>query len=659
MKFRHFLACMTLLSVTLVGCGNQTGTETSNVAASEGTMELKILATTDVHNYLMNYDYYTTSESDNYGMVKLATLIKGYQAETPEVEDFVLLDNGDLIQGNPLGDFFNKVESVEAGTTHPIYEAFEAMGYDALGLGNHEFNYGLDYLHQIIEDTTIPVINTNVFNATTNEHEFNPYVILDKEVVDAEGNVSDIKVGVLNVVPEQILNWDKLHLEGKVTVQDMKEAIETYVAKLQEEGADIIVALAHTGYGSGEYVEGAENVAAALTKVEGLDVVIGGHSHEVFPSANFDPTLENVDLEKGTINGTLTVQPAKYGEGLGVVSLKLTKDENGKFTVVDGKAENVSAKGVENDTEIEALLKPYHEKVVEYVSTPVGEVTTPLTSFFALVGDDASVQVVADAQVAYVTELVKTAPELAAYKELPILSAAAPFKAGLSKGGTNPEDYVNIEAGGITIKDVSNLYKYPNTLSILKLTGKDVKEWLEMTAGMFNQIEEGKEGQALLNDDFPSFNFDTIDGVTYEVDVTQPARYDADGNLVDETVERIVNLQFQGKPIDETQEFLVVTNNYRAGGGGNFPIFPTGEELVYTSVDENRQIVADYIAKQGTFTPVADNNWKLKTLAPGTKVTFVSNSKATTLLENYPAITAGSEVGTDLTEYIYDLGITE
>ncbi len=603
----------------------------------------------------MNYDYYTTSEGDNYGMVKLATLIKGYQAETPEVEDFVLLDNGDLIQGNPLGDFFNKVEPVQAGTTYPIFEVFEAMGNDALGLGNHEFNYGIDYLHQIIKDTTIPVINTNVFNAVTNEPEFNPYVILDKQVVDAEGNVSDIKVGVLNVVPEQILNWDKLFLEGKVTVQDMKEAIEINIAKLQEEGADIIVALAHTGYGDSEYVAGSENVAAALTKVEGLDVVIGGHSHQVFPSEDVASTLENVDLEKGTINGVLTVQPGKYAEGLGVVSLKLTKDENGKFTVVDGKAENVSAEGVENDAEIEELLKPYHQQVVDYVSAPVGEITKPLTSFFTLVGDDASTQIVSNAQIDYVTELVKTAPELAEYKELPILSAAAPFKAGY--GGA--EDYVDIEAGDIAIKDVSNLYKFPNTLTVLKVTGKDVKEWLEMVSGMFNQIEEGKEGQALISDGFPSFNFDTLDGVTYEIDVTQPARYDASGNLVNEASERIVNLQFQGEPVDETQEFLVVTNNYRAGGGGNFPIFPTGEEVVYTSVDENRQIVADYIAKQGSITPKANNNWKLKTLAPGTKVTFVSHSKAASFLENYPAITVGSELEANLTEYVYDLGMTE
>ena len=659
MKVKRFLASIALLSMALVGCGNEVKEVASTENGTGNTMELKILATTDVHDYLMNYDYYTTSESDNYGMVKLATLIKEYQAETPEVNDYVLVDNGDLIQGNPFGDFFNQTEPVAAGTTHPIYEVFEALGYDVLGLGNHEFNYGLDYLHQLIKDTTIPVINSNVLNAETNEHEFTPSVLLDKQVVDAEGNVSDIKVGVLNVVPEQILSWDAMHLTGKVTVQDMKEAAQTYVTKLREEGADIVVALAHTGYGDAEYIEGEENVAAELTKIEGLDVVIGGHSHQVFPAEGFNTTIGEVDLEKGTINGTLTVQPAKYGEGLGVVSLQLTKDENGKFTVVDGKAENVSAAGVANEAETEALLQPYHQQVIDYVNAPVGQVTEALTSFFALVGDDASIQVVADAQLEYVKELVQTAPELAPYKELPILSAAAPFKAGLSQSGVNPSDYVDIPAGDIATKDVSNLYKFPNTLTVLKLTGKDVKEWLEMTTGMFNQIEEGKEGQELLNSSFATFNFDTIDGVTYEVDITQPARYDEGGNLVNETAERIVNLQFQGQPIDEAQEFLVVTNNYRAGGGGNFPIFSTGEEIVYASVDENRQIVADYISKQGTLTPTADNNWKLKTLAPGTKVTFASSSKATTFLENYPAITAGAEVAENVTEYIYDLGMEQ
>ncbi len=657
MKFKHLLTSIALLSMSLVSCTNPSKEVTSDVTSMEDLMEFKILATTDVHNYLMNYDYYTTTKSDNYGMVKIATLINNFKSETPDVNDYILVDNGDLIQGNPLGDYFNNVKPIEAGTTHPIYETFEKLGYDVLGLGNHEFNYGLDYLHQIIEDTNIPVINSNVLNAKTNENEFTPYVILNKQVVNSKGNISDIKIGVLNVVPPQILNWDKMFLEGKVIVQDIKKSAETYAKKLKESGADIVIALAHTGYGNDTYVEGQENAAAELTKIKDIDVVIAGHSHGIFPDKNFDQSLSEVDLEKGTINGTLTVQPSKYGEVLGVVSLKLSKSENGKFTIVDGKSENLSAVGISNDIEIETLLDPYHNQVISYVNEAVGQVTEPITSFYALVSDNFSTQIIADAQTEYTKNLIDSDLELEKYKELPILSAAAPFKAGFSKGDTNSDDFVDISAGDISIKDISSLYKYSNVLTIMKVKGSTVKEWLEMSSNMFNQIEEGKEDQALLNSSFPSFLFDTIKGVTYEIDVTQPMRYDVNGNLINENSERIIDLQYQGLPIDPDQEFLVVTNNYKSSGGGNFPIFSTGNELVYTSVDETRQIIANYIANKGIFTPTIDNNWRLKTLPSGTKATFVSNIKALESLDKYPFITAGKEVSENLIELIYDLGM--
>lgn len=657
MKFKKILMSLILSGFILMGCTQSTnGNLTSNTNSEDNTMELKILATTDVHNYLMNYDYYTSMEADNYGLVKLSTLIKKYKLETPEVEDFVIVDNGDLIQGNPFGDFFNQVSPVENGTTHPIYDIFEKIGYDVLGLGNHEFNYGIDYLHQIIEDTRIPVINSNVFNAKTNQHEFTPYVVLNKQVVDENGKVSDIKVGILNVVPEQILVWDKLLLDGKIVVQDMKESVEENVKILrEEEGADIVVALAHTGYGSENYVKGSENIAAALTKVKGLDVVIAGHSHQEFPSENSNLNISNVNLEKGTINNVVTVQPGKYGEVLGVVSLKLSKDENGKFSVVDGKSENVKAVDVENDKEIEDLLSPYHEQVIDYVSKPVGQTLKPITSFFALVSDSESTQIVSDAQLKHVKKLVETQPELSQYKNLPILSVVAPFKTGY--GGA--DDYVDIEVGGIAIKDVSNLYKYANTVTILKLTGKEIKEWLEMSAGNFNQIEEGKEGQELLAKGFSSFNFDTIDGVTYEIDITQPSKYDPSGKIINPSSERIVNLQFNGSKIDEAQEFLVVTNNYRAGGGGNFPIFTTGNEIVYTSVDESRQVVSNYIASQGEFSPAADNNWRLKPVQKETKIKFISSSKGEKFLNSHPAITKVKDIENGLAEYVYDLSVSQ
>lgn len=665
MKNKQKIWISLLLAVVLSmsifsGCGNnqdnQNQTE-EEIVTSGPTAKIQILATSDMHDYLMNYDYYTSADSDNYGLVKLATLIKDIRNQNGISNNVVLVDNGDLIQGNPLGDYFARVNPVKSGEVHPIYKALEALGYDAAGLGNHEFNYGLEFLHQIINDTQIPVINANVYNEATGENEFRPYVILNKSFDDGEGALQEIKVGIISFVPTQILNWDKLNLEGKVTVQDIRACAEHFVPIMKQEGADIIVALAHTGYGTdGDYVEGAENMAYHLTLIDDIDVVIGGHSHEMFPSEDFvkDTGYQNVDIAKGTINGKFTVQPAKYAEGLGCVTLQLAK-EGDTYQVVDGNATVLSAVGVPNDQELEAILLPYHKQVIDYVSGPVGELANPINSFFALVGDDASVQIISDAQLQYAKEAVNSASELLPYKDLPILSAAAPFKAGLSKSGTNAEDYVDIAAGNIAIKDVASLYKYPNTLAILKLRGVDIREWLEMSSGIYNTIvPNATEPQELLNGDFPAFNFDTIDGVTYEVDITQLPRYSPEGDLVNEETHRIINLNYNGAPLKDEDEFLVVTNNYRAGGGGNFPIF-TGDQtpLVYSSSDEVRQILSDYIAKQGTITPKADGNWKLAPIDANVLVTFISSSKGETLLSNYPYIELQEDLGNGLAQYIY------
>ena len=664
-KSLGLLALLVLASCILIACNNN-----SNQGTTEGTggtagadngvgtpVQLTILATTDLHNYVMNYDYYTTSESDNYGLVKLATIIKEYQGQN-ELDDVLLVDNGDLIQGNPLGDYFAVVNPVQTGTTHPMFQALEYLNYDAAALGNHEFNFGLNYLHQIIEETSVPVINANVYNAKTNSNEFKPYVIIDKQLQGSDGDVHDIKIGVIGFVPPQIMNWDKLLLADEVVARDIRACAEEFIPKMREEGADLIVALAHTGYGSGgTYEEGAENVAYHLTQLEGIDVVIGGHSHDVFPTEHFvDETgLENVDVNLGTMNGTFTVQPAKYGEGVGVIKLTLMHSKDG-YTVSTGETHVASAEGVAIDVGLRELFTPYHEAVIEYVNGPVGQLDGPLNSFFALVGDDASVQLISDAQFAYGRKILETDESLAQYKDLPLLSAAAPFKAGLSKSGVNAEDYVNIKDGSMAIKDVASLYKYANTVTIVKLTGRQVQEWLEMCAAIYNTIDPtSTEPQPLLNMNFPSFNFDTIDGVTYEFDITKPARYDEGGNLINENSNRVIDLEYNDEPINLDQEFLVVTNNYRGGGGGNFPIFDQGDPVVYTSSDETRTAISDFITSKGTITLYADNNWQIASTDSPVYVTFESSSEAEGFLINYPQITVQGQQEGNITVFIYNL----
>lgn len=230
-------------------------------------------------------------------------------------------------------------------------------------------------------------------------------------------------------------------------------------------------------------------------------------------------------------------------------------------------------------------------------------------SFLALVQDDPTVQIVNLAQKDYVETMIQGDPDL---DGLPVLSAAAPFKAGGRKN--DPANFTEVESGQLTFRNAADLYLYPNTLVALKVTGKEVKEWLECSAGQFKQIDvTSSQPQSLLDwDGFRTYNFDVMDGVNYQIDVSKPARYDGNCKLLDGNSERIVNLTYNGKPIDMKQTFIIATNNYRAYSN-KFP--GTGSDFIaFDSPDENRTIVANYISKvsqeKGEVTPSADNNWR-------------------------------------------------
>ncbi|WP_029097457.1 bifunctional 2',3'-cyclic-nucleotide 2'-phosphodiesterase/3'-nucleotidase [Brevibacillus thermoruber] len=625
-------------------------------ANGDSTLKLRLLETTDIHTHIVNYDYYQDKETDEFGLAKTASLIKKAREEA---KNSMLFDNGDLIQGNPLGDYVAKVKPLKDGETHPVYKAMNLLNYDAGNIGNHEFNFGLEHLERSLKGAKFPYVNANVYvddkdnNPDNDQHKFTPYLILERTFKDESGKDVKLKVGVIGFVPPQIMLWDKSNLEGKVIAKDIVETAKKYVPEMKKKGADIIVAIPHSGLGPVEAGANLENASYQLSKVDGIDAILFGHSHSVFPGPGFE-NIPGVDGEKGLINGKPAVMPGYWGNHLGVIDLTL-KQENGKWKVVESASRAIPIYDKTNkkaladvDTSIVNAVKDDHDHTVEWVRSAVGTTTSPIFSYFALVQDDPSIQIVTNAQKWYVEKNIKGTE----YDGIPVLSAGAPFKAGGRNGASY---YTNIPAGTIAIKNVSDLYIYPNTLKAVLVNGAQLKEWLERSAGQFNQIDVNKtEEQPLINDAFPTYNFDVIDGVTYQIDVTQPSRYDKDGKMVNPNASRIKNLSYNGKPVKAEDKFIVVTNNYRASGGGNFPGLD-GSNIVIDSPDENRQIVIDYILSQKTINPAADNNWSFAPVNGKVNVTFTTSPDAKPFADKMPHLKYLTTLENGFAKYSIDL----
>ncbi|PLR80113.1 bifunctional 2',3'-cyclic-nucleotide 2'-phosphodiesterase/3'-nucleotidase [Bacillus canaveralius] len=611
-------------------------------------LKLRVMETTDIHTNLLAYDYYKDAAYEKVGLAKTARLVK--QARQ-EVKNSLLVDNGDLIQGTPLGTYKAKIDPLENREVHPVFKAMNQMDYDMATLGNHEFNYGLEFLDEAYDDANFPFVNANVYkddhdnNPNNDKNKFTPYKIVKKKVVDEHGKKHVIKVGYIGFVPPQINEWDKAHLDGKVITKDIVETARKFIPKMKKDGADVVIAMTHSGFSANK--GNTEDVIYSLSEVPGINAITFSHTHKVFPAkteAALDglflgpdkKPLPGVDNAKGTINGVPAVQAGYGGGSLGIIDLELKK-EKGEWSVVNSQSstretykdvkdpatgKTVTESTVSPDQAIVRAVKDAHDATVKYVNTPIGKTTDDIHSYFSLVQDDPSIQVVTNAQKWFVEKYVaEKKPE---YKDLPILSVGAPFKAG--RNGV--AEYTEIKKGDLTIRSAGDLYLYDNTLKAIKVKGSVVKEWIEMSAGKFNQIDPKKtEEQALLNPAFQVFNFDVIDGVQYQIDVTKAAKYDPNGKVINPDSSRVSNLMYNGQPVDPNQDFIVVTNNYRAGGGGNFPGVK-GSELVVDSADENRQILMDYIAEMKEITPTADDNWSIAPIEGNVNVTFTTSPKA-------------------------------
>lgn len=593
------------------------------------TVDLRIIETTDLHGNMMNFDYFKDQPVDTFGLVKTANLIHQTRSE---VKNSVLVDNGDLIQGSPMADYaLNK--GLKDGDIHPVYKAMNTLNYVVGNIGNHEFNFGLDYLQKSLSGAKFPYVNANVYDAKTGKPYFQQYIIIDTPVVDREGNQQIIKIGYIGFVPPQIMQWDKLNLNGKVVVKDITETAKKLVPEMKKQGANVIIAIPHSGVSAEPYKALAENSVYYLSQVEGINAIMFGHSHGVFPSDDYK-SLPNTDIKTGNINHVPAVMPGQWGSHLGVVDLVLEGD-NSTWKVTSGKSEARPIYDLKNkkalvqaDQQIVEILKQDHQGTREFVGKPIGKVSSDINSYLALVEDTSALQIISDAQIDYVKQFIQGDPDL---DGLPILSAIAPFKVGGRKN--DPSAYVDVKKGDLSFRNAADIYLYPNILSAVKITGKDVKQWLECAAGIYNQIDvNSTQPQYLINwDKFRTYNFDTIDGVSYQIDVTAPPRYDGNCKLINPTSERIKNLTYQQQPIDPNQVFLIATNNYRAYTG-TFP--GTGENNVkFNSPDDLRVILSAYITnttkKAGMVNVTVDNNWRIAPIISDKKLDIRFESSPT------------------------------
>lgn len=632
------LACAALLAA----CGGNDDDGDSS-AATPATATLAVLETTDLHFNVRSFDYFKLAEDKTYGFERTATLVR---AARKEFANTLLVDNGDTIQGTALADYEATVSPIPCTQQLSMYKAMGALGFDAGTLGNHEFNYGLPFLNQVLGgglevdgvDATkkcagngYPAVLANVYSSKTKKPLVQPYTVLERTLVAKSSDGKEvqlpIKIGVIGFTTPGIMNWDKRFLEGKVYTEGAVEAAQKYVPELRAKGAQLVVALLHGGLDASSYSPTMENPGLHLSKVPGIDAMVMGHQHSVFPDLSAKPafTQAGVDNKAGTINGVPAVMASSWGKSLGVIQLALKWD--GKAWSVDKAASKSELRNIQTkdaaganvfvaaDPAVAPLIESQHQAAINYVKTPIGNTDFRMSTLFADVGDPGAIQIVNQAQQAYVAAYIQA--NLPQYAQLPVLSVSAPFKSGFQGG----KDFTDVAAGPLAIYNAADLYLYPNTVYAVKVNGADIKDWLEAAAKRFNQIDPAKAGEQALISTFPGYNFDmfTTADVQYEIDVTQPVG------------SRIKGLTYKGQPIDPAQEFVIATNNYRATSGKSFIPKLDGSATIWASPDANRDVVIEYVRKNPQVTRVANGaakSWRFTQVTTAGDVVFSSGADA-------------------------------
>ncbi|MGW5033949.1 bifunctional metallophosphatase/5'-nucleotidase [Streptomyces nigra] len=547
---------------------------------------LTVMGTTDLHGNVFNWDYfkdaeYTDAAGNAKGLSRVSTLVNQVRKEKGR-GNTLLIDAGDTIQGTPLTYYYAKVDPITAkgGPVHPMAAAMNAIGYDAVALGNHEFNYGIETLRKFESQCDFPLLGANALDARTLKPAFPPYFIKTFHVKGAP----PVKVAVLGLTNPGIAIWDKAYVEGKLVFPGLEEQAAKWVPKLRSMGADVVVVSAHSGTSGtssyGDQLPYVENSAALVAqKVPGIDAILVGHAHTEIAELK-------VTNEK-TGRTVVLSEPLCYAQRLSLFDVELVF-ERGCWTVESVRASVRDSKSVPDDPRITRLLKEDHDLVVEYVNQVVGSATETLTTVDARYKDAPIIDLITKVQ----EDVVRAALAGTEHAALPVISQASPFSRTSE-----------IPAGEVTIRDLSSLYVYDNTLVAKLMTGAQVRAYLEYSAEYFVQTAAGApvDVAKLTNaNNRPDYNYDYVSGLSYDIDIAQPAG------------QRIRNLSYQGAALDDAQRFVFAVNNYRANGGGAFPHVASAQEL-WSESTEIRTRIAEWVTAKGVLDPkdFASVDWKL------------------------------------------------
>ena len=500
--------------------------------AGQDTAHVVIVATTDVHGHATHWDYLNDREGP-WGLSRVATVVDSLRRAYPD--RVIVVDNGDLIQGNLFATYFATEQSV---TVHPVLDAMNAIGYDAAVPGNHEFNFGLDVLARAHRAAAFPIVSANIYRLPRDTLAYQPYVIVRR---------GDVRVGIMGLTTPGVMVWDRDNVAGRVIVRRILPEAASMLRRLREAGADLTVVAIHSGLsGESSYDTtgvGAENVAARLAELPVRpDLVIVGHSHR--------------QIRDSLIGGVHFIQPLPWARGVAVAHVWLVREAVGGrrdgYRVVRITADQIPLAGVPPSPQVERRLAQAHLEVRTWVGTPLGSVEGDWSARFARVED---------------TPLIDFINEVQRRTSGAQLSATAAFN---TAGGLGP--------GPVRLRDVAGIYPYENTLKAVRIDGERLEAYLERSASYFR----GAGSRAPINDSIPGYNYDIVSGVRYVIDLRRPVG------------SRIRQLTYRGRLVTPNDTFTLALNNYRQGGGGGFEML-VGLPVVYDAGENIRDLVVSAI----------------------------------------------------------------